>query len=275
MVLPDLHTRVDLIRAALEYVVSPGTRLLDALEQGSAALVFLGDGLHSEAEGAQARWRAALREYRGGFEESPFMDAEMRAGISAMRLVWRLKAAYPRNVHFIRGNHENILNEDSGGMHPFFKFALEGAMVRDWVERRYGKELLMEWAGFEAALPLAVVAGRALLSHAEPARRFSAAELIEGGPDAVDGLAWTENGASLPGSAEAMLDDFFPGDSGARFIVGHRPTPSRFSLRAGGRVVQIHNPLAAQGALLRANAAFEPGRDIVALPGPESLIRSS
>ena len=43
------------------------------------------------------------------------------------------------------------------GNHPFVKFALEGVMTLDYMERFYGEEVVMAYALFEKALPLLAV----------------------------------------------------------------------------------------------------------------------
>ena len=56
-------------------------------------------------------------------------------------------------------------------------------------------------------------------------------------------LIWTANDQAEEGSVAESLDALLGvRAAGSLWIAGHRPVPGVFALRAGGRLVQIHNP---------------------------------
>jgi len=240
----------------------------DALAAGKLQILCLGDGFHAEARAAE-RWSRAYEEYIGGYRERRAMDEEMRESLSLMEMVMACKIAYPERFHFLKGNHENVLDEEGGGNHSFGKFAEEGAMVAEYMERFYGPELTAGYAAFENALPLFAAGGRFLASHAEPARAFSEEELIDAPnrPEVILGLTWTDNGAADPGAVPGLLDRFLPGDPDARYFTGHRPVPmrKRYRERSGGRHLQIHAPDSYNVAWVMPDRPFDKDLDIGAI----------
>jgi hypothetical protein len=188
-----------------------------------------------------------------------------------MEMVMRLKRDYPRRFHFLKGNHENILNEEGRGNHPFRKFAYEGEMVKEYVQRFYGDELLEAYADFERELPLLTAAGNFLVSHAEPARFFSPEEVIgcRLNDEVVYGLTWTPDDGADEGSVEEMLAAYCREPEGAYYFGGHRPVRGRYALRAAGRYVQIHNPEGTAVAVLQPGKAIDPERDVITLDREE------
>lgn len=78
----DMHGQVDNLLTVLSQ-----NAFLDALEEGSAALIILGDAVHSEVDGQ-------LR--------------EMQSSMLLMDLIFRLKLRFPRQVFYLRGNHDSF-----------------------------------------------------------------------------------------------------------------------------------------------------------------------
>jgi hypothetical protein len=70
---------------------------LDALERGDAYLLFLGDTVHREGEGELE---------------------EMDSSLLTLDLLFKLKVHLPRNVFFLRGNHESFDREVGKGGVP-------------------------------------------------------------------------------------------------------------------------------------------------------------
>ncbi|MBO7174691.1 MAG: hypothetical protein J6V57_02965, partial [Spirochaetaceae bacterium] len=143
MIVPDLHGRGDFFQQILEFepnlfeyfpqrVESKKLSVLELLKAGAINLVCVGDGLHSEIH--QERWLLALEEYEAGNLLGEALTEEMTEGLGLMTLVMRCKLAFPRHFHFLKGNHENILNRWEGGDRPFKKFAKEGEMCRGFVQ---------------------------------------------------------------------------------------------------------------------------------------------
>lgn len=273
VIVPDLHARADFFCAVLNYPL-PAEYLRDNCGSGKTVsallaekriyLLCLGDGFHSEQRG-QLRWIEAFGDYCQGIIEGSAMTAEMTEGLDLMRMVMQCKCRYPAQFHFLKGNHENILNAERDGDHSFGKFVCEGQMVYDFMRGRYGVNLLRQYAYFEHLLPLCAVFPQCMASHAEPRRAYSRQELIDAPArgDVVEGLTWTANNEALPGSACSMLRDFLPDADGARYFGGHRPVRERYALRDEGAFIQIHNPDAWRVAVVPADRPFDENRDIL------------
>ena len=245
IVVPDLHARMELVLSVLAARDEQDLPALDRLEAGQLQILFLGDGFHAEGR-AVARWQAALEEFKGGYRKHSHMDAEMRESLGVMQMVMSLKRQFPNHLHFLKGNHENIANEQGEGNFPFLKFANEGLMVRIYMEHFYGEEVLSTYAEFEKSLPLLAVGGNFLASHAEPAWFIPKQEVIEyrRTPQVVYGLTWTDNEEAEPGSVQQMLEHYLEGETAATayHFGGHRPVRGGYNLRSDGRYVQIHDP---------------------------------
>jgi hypothetical protein len=245
IVVPDLHARMDFFLSLMLRKASCGLTTLERLERGSVQVVCVGDGFHAERRAVQ-RWVDAYGEYMGLFEEHRRMDEEMRESLGVMEMVMEVKARFPCFFHFLKGNHENIANEEGEGNHPFRKFVKEGAMVSSYVWKFYGAEFLSLYYAFEKQLPLLAVGKNFLVSHAEPVMFYEPGAVLEyrSRPDVVEGLTWTDNGSAEDGSVEAMLARYLGGphlERGYHFG-GHRPVGGLYHTRSGGRYVQIHNP---------------------------------
>ncbi|MDR1747942.1 MAG: hypothetical protein LBR47_02665, partial [Spirochaetaceae bacterium] len=234
-----------------------------ALSDGTARLLCLGDAFHAESR-ARGRWELSYAEFLEGNYTSPPMTEEMAENFALMEMILRCKCAFPEQVHFLRGNHENILNEEGDGGHPFRKFAEEGEMVRRFIIRRYGKLFLETYALLEKSFPLCAIGERFIASHAEPARFYSKEELINTRthPDVAEGLIWTGNGDAAEGSVGRMLAAYLPSIPDALYFGGHRPVSGTFSLRAENRFVQLHNPRAQSAAIVPPDRRFDPDTDI-------------
>jgi hypothetical protein len=265
IVVPDLHARMDFFLSVLAYEAEKGRRVIDLLGESRIQIVCVGDGVHSEGRGAR-RWRTALEEFQEEYSVHESMDQEMRESLGVMGMVMEVKRSFPGQFHFLKGNHENITNEMGGGNLPFRKFALEGIMTLDYMERFYGEEMVKAYALFEKELPL-LAAGRGfLISHAEPGTFYDRESLISyrRHPDVVSGLTWTDNDEAEGGSVQHMLAHYLGEADGSRgyYFTGHRPVSGTYRLRAGGRLVQIHDPERFMIAHLPASSEIEPGRDV-------------
>jgi hypothetical protein len=273
IIVPDLHARMDFLLGVLRWPLADGVPVLERLACGELQLLCLGDGVHAEGRAVE-RWKAAFREYNDGFQEHASMDAEMRESLGLMEMVMELKCSLPSRFHFLKGNHENISNEEGEGNHPFVKFVLEGFMVASYIEQFYGEEILKAFSRFEKALPLLAVGPGFLASHAEPAEFFPREQVIayREFPEVVYGLTWTENGEAEPGSVRRMLEHYLGSEAAAEgyYFGGHRPMRERYRLRADGRYVQIHDPDRWAVALLPAQGRINLQRDILELSGAGS-----
>ncbi|HSV57185.1 MAG TPA: hypothetical protein VLH39_08795, partial [Magnetospirillaceae bacterium] len=263
VLIPDLHARVDFLVSVLMQALPDGETVLDALGDGTLQVLCLGDGFHAEGRAAE-RWKQAYGEFAGGYRRRRAMDQEMRESLALMEMVLVCKAAFPRRFHFLKGNHENVLNEEGHGNHPFRKYALEGMMVTSYLERFYGRDFLERYAEFEARLPLFAAGQRFLASHAEPREPYSERALIDArlDPEVVLGLTWTDNGAGDPRSIPTLLGRLLPGVPGARYFTGHRTVAGLYGERAGGAHLQMHNPGRFVVAWIMPDRDFNPEIDI-------------
>ncbi len=263
LILPDLHGRTDFFRAVLESPSATGGTVAGAIQSGTLQMLCLGDGFHSERRGKK-RWLNAFEEYTHGFRKREAMDNEMTESLSLMEMVMECKCAFRDRFHFLKGNHENILNEEGNGNHAFRKFSFEGEMVREYVTLFFGQDFLELYALFEKRLPLFAIGRTFLASHAEPYRFFSEEELIEARvrPEVTLGLTWTGNDEASDGSVRAMLNAYLPDFPGAVYLGGHRPVPETYLLRAENKYVQIHNPEREIVALAPPDRPFNPDTDI-------------
>jgi len=245
VIVPDLHARTDFFYSLMAYPLDGELTICELLAQEALQVVCLGDGFHAEGR-ARERWAKALLEFQGGYQKHKAMDEEMRESLGVMQMVMETKICYPANFHFLKGNHENIANENGGGNYPFRKYAYEGAMVLEYIRRFYGLEFLEEYYTFEKHLPLLAVGNNFLVSHAEPKRCFKTDEVINyrRQADVVYGLTWTDNGEADEGAVWCMLNHYLPKgvQQEAKYFAGHRTVADRFQTRAKGFFVQFHNP---------------------------------
>jgi len=108
VLLGDTHAQVDNV---LRLLTEGG--MLNQLESGDACLVFLGDMVHSEEPGE---------------------IEEMEPTLFMLDFFCMLKLRFPRNVFYIRGNHETFSYTVSKSGVP------QGLLLRKHLEKRRGKE---------------------------------------------------------------------------------------------------------------------------------------
>jgi hypothetical protein len=271
VVLPDIHGRIGLIVTALERSfpeIGIEIPLVKAIDDGEAHLVMVGDYVHGEAR-VRTRWLAAFEEFQGGYRRHDAIDAEMFESLTVLQLFALLKRAYPEHVHGLKGNHENIANEEGRGNHPFGKFAYEGAMVAEYMETFYPGRPFDAVYRLEHDLPLLVVGEAFLVSHAEPLDPYTREDILNyrARPEVVEGLTWTDNDAASAGSVAEMLDHFLPAVEEERrvYLGGHRPVSGLYALRGDGDYVQFHNPGRQIAAVLPLYTSFDPDRHVIEL----------
>ena len=165
---------------------------------------------------------------------------------------------------FLKGNHENIVDTDKNGNHPFRKYADEGEMFYQYFTHRFGEEFTTRYARFEESLPLCAVGKRFMVSHAEPRCFHDAESIINARRNSriVEDFTWTGNGDSEEGTVERMLDTYLPDVPDALYFGGHRPVAQTYSLRASNRYVQIHDPASSQIAFVSPDRPFDFNTDM-------------
>ncbi len=268
IIVPDLHARIGYLTSLLQWT-PPGMRqnVLRGLAEGKLQVVCVGDGFHAEAR-AVKRWQNAFEEFSGGFQTHSAMDEEMRESLGVMLIVMELKAAFPDFFHFLKGNHENIANENLDENRAFGKFVYEGAMVTSWFKKFISGKVFRKYYRFEKMLPGFAAGDRFCVTHAEPRRYHSRMELTDALIDReiLYDLTWTRNGDAEDGSVQRYLKEFFPRSPEARMFGGHRPVTGHFNLRADGKYIQIHNPEIYNTVFIRNMTVFSLQRSFYTLP---------
>ncbi len=269
VLIPDLHARLDFFNEILNFPFcfagecSGELTVKEALRNGKVFVVCVGDGLHSEKRG-YGRWLLSQEEWLKGNTLNNHMCKEMEEGLELMSCVMQLKAECPDYFHFLKGNHENILNSYVGGNLPFRKFAAEGEMVKDFMISVYGSKITQAYADFENNLPLFAKGTNFLVSHAEPRRAFSSNELINAhcDEDTIIGLTWTRNEEADENAVKTMLDHLLPYNDSAIYFAGHRTVSGTHKSLRNGKFMQIHNPNEHYIIIINQKKKFNPLSDI-------------
>ena len=266
IIVPDLHARMDFFAAAMNWNGFSGRSVLADMADGRAQVICVGDAFHSEARGRK-RWQKAKTEWLSGFKQHKHMDKEMRENLGLLEMIIRLKTAFPQQFHFLKGNHENISNEQGDGNYPFRKFVFEGEMVKLWVQTFLGNEVFKLIYQWEKSLPLMAEGTDFLVSHCEPGRHLTPHEVINAyeKPDVIYSLTWVDNGQAEPGSAAATLQSFGISSPDGRIFGGHRAVRGSYELRQDGKYVQINTPNKWVIAAIADMRIFKPERDIICL----------
>jgi hypothetical protein len=266
VIVPDLHARMDFFLSIMVTEDISGNSNLEKLASDQLQIVCVGDGFHAERRAAE-RWALAFEEYTNKYKKHKNIDEEMEESLGVMEMVMEVKSAYPQNFHFLKGNHENISNEYGGGNFPFRKFTYEGAMVVEYVNKFYGPEFLDAYYWFEKNLPVFAVGKNFLISHAEPKSFYKKEDITEyrDRPDVVEDLTWTDNGESVKGTVNRMLEYYIGNENGIKslYFGGHRVITGLYNLRAGGKYVQIHNPDKFIIALIKPDKEIDLNEDII------------
>ncbi|QSI01805.1 hypothetical protein DYE50_04345 [Treponema ruminis] len=269
LVVPDLHGRGKFLLDILDFKCGSKT-VLELLEAGQIIICCVGDIFHSENRGRE-RWKQAFVESMAGNLVNEPMKLEMRENLSLLEMILSLKSAFAGHFHILKGNHENVLNEDHRSKYgnvPFRKFCDEGNLVSDFLQHYYDDLILHEISYFEKSLPICAAFSGCVVSHAEPADFFSRQEIIDyhkSGSFVTFALTWTANDAAREGSVAHLFEELLPEPSrkGAWYFSGHRPVLGKYALRQNGRLVQIHNPEIEQVAVVVPGRKFNPETDIV------------
>jgi len=268
IVVPDLHARTGYLLSLMQWE-PPGMRktVFEALSEGELQVVCVGDGFHAEAR-AIRRWQKAFDEFSGEFHTHKAMDEEMRESIGVMLMVMELKTAFPDFFHFLKGNHENIANENLDENRSFGKFVYEGAMVKLWFKKFISSSVFKKYYLFEKMLPGFAVGDRFCVTHAEPRRYHPRGELVNAliNRKVLYDLTWTGNDEAETGSVQSYLNEYFPYYPQAIMFGGHRPVTGQYHLRAEGKYVQIHNPEIYNAVFIRNMSVFSLQRSFYTLP---------
>lgn len=270
VIVPDLHARPDFIENILSYNLPEDfcgveCTVQQALKNKKINVICVGDAIHTEL--FAQRWKSIMTEFEEGNYSGKMMKEEMLLGLSTLCGIIKLKIDYPENFHFLKGNHENILNLDFGGDYSFCKYADEGEMVKLFIGQYYDEELLQQISQYENLLPLIAAGKNYVVSHAEPADFFTREQLIDAKfeENVVEGLIWTKNGQVTEDTCKFIMNELL-GKTNAKkafYFAGHRPVKENYSTRQNGVFVQLHNPHKQNIALIYKDKKFDAEKDIV------------
>ncbi len=276
VIVPDIHARTYFIKNIFDFIPPEGfldseysgKTIFEALEKKAVRVVCVGDAFHSELRGRE-RWKRAYLEFENGIFDGPNMKEEMTENLNLLCILMEAKIAFTKNFHFLKGNHENIMNVFSCGDYPFRKFAQEGEMTRRFIQHFYGDDILMMISYWENSLPLVASFPNCVISHAEPKKSFKKNQIINGrySEDVVSSLTWTQNDTAESGSVKKMLLDLTKNRNYEElfYFAGHRPVSGKYNLRQNGKFVQIHNPEEQNVALVYTDKIFNPEEDIISV----------
>ncbi|MBP5443132.1 MAG: metallophosphoesterase [Treponema sp.] len=271
ILVPDLHARPEFLLRLLDSEIV-GQNVLSALADDKCTVLCVGDCFHTETSGRCAeRWKKAWIAWNDGEVDSPMMREEMHDCFATLLPIMMLKNAFPKNFHFLKGNHENILNENDNGNYSFRKHANEGQMVFDFVEQVYSQATLHILNSFEKTLPIVALFKTFAVSHAEPYEPYSREEIIDyrRNPSVILNFTWTDNGEAREGSVIEQLRLLDKKIDAENFLWfgGHRPVKGRYALRQDGQYIQFHNPTQMNVVHVHADGSFNIEKDIVSVMG--------
>ncbi len=266
VIIPDIHARPDFIQNILSCTLPElNLTVLQALKEKKINVICVGDAVHSELY--SSRWELISLEFEKGEHTGFYMQQEMILNLSVLCALMKLKTLYPANFHFLKGNHENILNSSLGGDYAFFKYADEGEMVKTFILEQYDEKLLNKIARYENCLPLAAYGSNYVVSHAEPAAAYTREQLIDAHFDdsVVEGLIWTRNGQVTKPTALSVMKNLLGKKQSKKslYFAGHRPVKGLYALRQEGALIQIHNPKLQNIFMVPCDRAFDFTKDII------------
>lgn len=273
ILVPDIHARWFFLQHILDFMIdTPLGRMtvLAALKAQVARVICLGDAFHSESPQYE-RWQYAYKEFERGEYCGPSMTQEMLDNIKVIRALLLLKSTFPSCFHFLKGNHDNIMNATNQYDRGFYKFCAEGKQVKLFLANYYDDLVLHTISSWESYLPLIAVGPGFVASHAEPRFFYTEKQLIDYKKGTVIyDLTWTDNNVVKTNTAQNIIRQFFlqkdfPDLMPPYYFAGHRAVQKNYALRQEGLFVQIHNPLKQNIAIIDATGHFDLQKDIVSV----------
>jgi predicted phosphodiesterase len=223
IIVGDLHAQLDNLLTVLSE-----NAFMDSLENGTAALILLGDAVHSEQPGRLE---------------------EMESSLLMMDLIFMLKIRYPEQVFFIVGNHDSF-------QHELMKMGIpQGLLWKKHVIASRGETYKEQLELFYQLSPLLIITPDFIACHAGPTRRKISREIIVEAhqfPDIVHDMTWSRiRTQAFPGGYTASdVRQFRKGlevSSEIPFIVGHHPFTQDDTLWLNaGRINQHHIVISAR-----------------------------
>lgn len=138
IIIGDLHAQINNLLTLLTQ-----NRFLEMLGDGKAALVFLGDAVHSEMDESLS---------------------DMESSLLMMDFILRLKLWFPQQVFYVRGNHDSFSEEIGKAGVP------QGLLWAQAVLTIRGKEYKKAMDRFYELLPYVALSNNYVACHAAPPR---------------------------------------------------------------------------------------------------------
>lgn len=266
IIVPDIHGRADFLLKLIDFKVENSKTVLELLNENQIMVICVGDAVHSEMRGYE-RWLESFRDWNLDVYAGPTMQEEMKENFSVWLILMELKKTFVPSFHFLKGNHENVTNEDAHGNHSFRKFVCEGQMCCDFIRQVYGDVILHLINLWEKSLPLCAVFSSFGISHAEPAKLYKKKEVINSfeNDSVVEGLTWTRNDEAEENSCRKLFRELSRKrkSKGILWFGGHRPVKDcMYKLRQNDSYIQIHNPDKTNVAFVVPEKEFDPAKDI-------------
>ena len=223
IIVGDLHAQLDNLLTVLSE-----NAFMDSMENGTAALILLGDAVHSEQPGRLE---------------------EMESSLLIMDLIFKMKIKYPQQVFFIVGNHDSFQQELMKRGIP------QGMLWKKHVIASRGEAYKEQLELFYQQSPLLVLSADFIACHAGPTRRKISRQILVDAhqfPDIVHDMTWNRI------RTKAFPGGYTPGDvrqfrkglevsSDIPFIVGHHPFTQDDTLWLNvGRINQHHIVISAR-----------------------------
>lgn len=279
----DLHARREFLLELLRKIVNTpegNMTVYQALDRGLYNIVLLGDGMHSEDS---YNWKPGgdiLMNYVGDQDNAEFrakffeekerlLDREMVRTLGLMKMVMDLKAKFPNNFHYVRGNHDDINGS-------FYKYDNESEDVRDWMLKKqgFGQDFINRWNQFESSLPLVAIGNGFVASHSIPERELTAREIKNYnsyGEDIRRAVNWTDNRNMSEGALDLSVRGTLRNlnlSTSTLWIIGHRPTAGEdYRSQLNGQIIQINHKARNIIANIPLNTKFNPKTDVENISG--------
>lgn len=271
VLVPDIHGRYEFLLSLIDFKppFAKGKTLLELLNSHEVIVVCVGDALHSEYRGRD-RWNESYEYFEQGNTTSLPMQEEMKENLAVTMLLVKLKKCFAENFHFLKGNHENILNEHGGGNLPFYKYANEGEMTRCFIRDFYSDAVLHLMSLWEKKLPLCAAFRNFCVSHAEPACFYKKKQIVNcyDSEDVILDLTWTNNDEADALSVSRLFHELTgKSEKDALWFSGHRPVEGNFFWRQNKSLVQFHNPSLMNIAVIELDKKFNPEKNIISVCG--------
>jgi hypothetical protein len=138
LIVGDIHARINNL---LKVIIEGG--FIDSLERKEACLILLGDLVHAQEPGELEN---------------------MQSSVLILDLFLMLKARFPKNVFYLRGNHESFSPDvGKGGV-------AQGILFRQHLKKTRGIEYLTEVEKLFEALPFVIQNSKFAACHGAPTR---------------------------------------------------------------------------------------------------------